>query len=51
MGGAGCANTSPLDEEIAIEAAFNDLVAETLLILSRLLGRDIADRICAEAHL
>ena len=40
-----------LDEEIAIEAAFNDLVAEVLLILSRLLGRDIAEHICADAHL
>ena len=38
-----------LDEEI--EAAFNDLVAEVLLILSRLLGGDIAERICADAHL
>ena len=40
-----------LDEEIAIEAAFNDLVAEVLLILSCLLGRDIAEHICADAHL
>jgi hypothetical protein len=40
-----------LEEEIAIEAAVNDLVAEVLLILSRLLGRDMAERICAEAHL
>jgi hypothetical protein len=40
-----------LDEEIAIEAAFNDLVAEMLFILSRLLGRDMAERICADAHL
>jgi hypothetical protein len=42
---------TPLEGEIAIEAAFNDLVAEVLLILSRLLGRDIAKRICADAHL
>jgi hypothetical protein len=40
-----------LEEELAIEAAFNDLVAEVLLILSRLLGRDIAERIGADAHL
>jgi hypothetical protein len=40
-----------LDEEIAIEAAFNDLVAEVLLILSRLLGWDIAERICADTYL
>jgi hypothetical protein len=37
-----------LDEEIAIEAAWGDLVAEMLRILSRLLGRDIAERICAD---
>jgi hypothetical protein len=37
------------EEEIAV--AFNDLVTEMLLILSRLLGRDIAERICADAHL
>jgi hypothetical protein len=40
-----------LDEEIAIETAFNDLVAEMLLILSRLLGQDMAERICVDAHL
>jgi hypothetical protein len=40
-----------LDEEIAIEAAFKDLVAEMLLILSRLLGREVAERICADAYL
>jgi hypothetical protein len=40
-----------LEGEIAIEAAFNDLVAEVLRILSRLLVRDIAERLCAEAHL
>ena len=40
-----------LDDEIAIEAAFNDLVAEMLFILSRLLGRDMAERICADGHL
>jgi hypothetical protein len=40
-----------LEGEIAIEAAFNDLVAEMLLILSRLLERDLAERICADVHL
>ena len=42
---------TPLKGEIAIEAACNDLVAERLLILSRLLGRDLAEHICADAHL
>jgi hypothetical protein len=40
-----------LEGEIAIEAAFNDLVVEMLGILSRLLGRDIAERLCADGHL
>ena len=39
-----------LDEEIAIAAAFNDLVAEMLLILSCLIGREIVERIRADAH-
>jgi hypothetical protein len=34
-----------LEEEIAIEAAFNDLFAEMLLILSGLLGPQMAERI------
>jgi hypothetical protein len=40
-----------LEGEIAIEAAFNDLVAEVLRILSRLLGWDIAERKCADTYL
>ena len=39
-----------LDEEIAIAAAFNDLVADMLLILSCLIGREIVERIRADAH-
>ena len=38
-----------LDEEIAIEAAFNDLVAETLRILARFLGREMACVIAAQS--
>ena len=34
-----------LEEEIAIEAAFNDLFAEMRLILSGLLGPEMAERI------
>ena len=36
------------EEEIAV--AFNDLAAELLLILARLLGRDIAERLCADDY-
>ena len=36
------------EEEIAV--AFNDLAAELLLILARLLGRDIVERICADDY-
>jgi hypothetical protein len=43
--------TASLDGEIASEAAWGDLVGEVLLILSRLLGRDIAEHICADGHL
>jgi hypothetical protein len=32
-----------------IEAAFSDLAAELLLILDRLLGREVAQQICAAA--
>jgi hypothetical protein len=32
-----------------IEAAFSDLTAELLLILDRLLGREMAQQICAAA--
>src|ERR671933_423457 len=42
---------TPLEGEIAIEAAFYDLVAEVLLVLSRLLGREMAERLCADAQL
>ena len=38
-------DTPRLEEEIAIEAAFNDLFAEMLLILSGLLGPEMAERI------
>jgi hypothetical protein len=41
---------TPFDGEIAIEAAWGDLAGEVLRILSRLLGRDIAERICADGH-
>jgi hypothetical protein len=37
-----------LEEEIAIEAAFNDLFAEMRLILSGLLGPEMAERIWAD---
>jgi hypothetical protein len=40
-----------LEGEIAIEAAWGDLVAEIRRILSRLLGRDLAERLCANAYL
>jgi hypothetical protein len=32
-----------------IETAFSDLTAELLLILDRLLGREVAQQICAAA--
>ena len=35
--------------EEEIEAACNDLFAEMLLILARLLGREMAERLCADA--
>ena len=37
--------TRPPEE---IEAAFDDLSAEVLLILARLLGREMAERTCAD---
>jgi hypothetical protein len=40
-----------LEGELAIEAAWGDLVGEILLILSRLLGWDIAERTCADGYL
>jgi hypothetical protein len=42
---------TPLEGEIALEAAWGDLVAEIRRILSRLLGRDMAEGICADTHL
>jgi hypothetical protein len=39
-----------LEEEIAIEAAFNDLFAEMLLILSGLLGPKMAERIWTDDY-
>ena len=38
-------DTPRIEEEIAIEAAFNDLFAEMRLILSGLLGPQLAERI------
>jgi hypothetical protein len=41
--------TRPQKEIKEIEAAFSDLTAELLLVLDRLLGREIAQQICAAA--